>query len=173
MTRRTPIRSALFIVPAAIAIACSDNTPAGLKSGDGSSLGSGTSGGGISGPGANTQGSSTAADTFSLVVHVTVRPAGGDTTHGSPIAGATATLTKTQWTFIKGNGADTMSGTTVTVGRAITDANGDARFDQLPADLYRANVAAPEGSGLGSSASSIELLHVAKGFLPIVLKPVQ
>ena len=174
MTHKTAIRSALFILPVAIALACSDNTPAGLKSGDGSSAGSsGTSGGGISGSGTNTQGSSTAADTFSLIVHVTIRPANGDTLHGSPIAGATTTLTKTQWTFIKGNGADTMSGTTVTVGRATTDANGDAHFDQLSADLYRANVVAPEGSGLGPSTSTIELVHVAKGFLPIVLKPIQ
>ncbi len=174
MTHKTAIRSALVILPVAIALACSDNTPAGLNRGDGSSLGSsGNSSSGTSGSGANTQGSSTAADTFSLVVHVTIRPATGDTLHGSPITGATATLTKTQWTFIKGNGADTMSGTTVTVGRATTDANGDARFDQLPADLYRANVVAPDGSGLGSSTSTIQLLHVAKGFLPIVLKPIQ
>jgi hypothetical protein len=81
------------------------------------------------------------------------------------------TLTKTEWTFIQGNGGDTMSGHTVTVGAKNTDANGDAQFDQLSADLYRAAVTRPGSNSRDSVASSIQLVGVAKGFLPITLRP--
>jgi hypothetical protein len=166
----TVIRLSLAILPIAIAAACGDNRIVGVGSGDRSTLGTGA---GIGGSGTNTQGPSAAADTFSLVVHVSVRPTGADTLHGAPVAGATATLTRTEWTFIKGNGADTMSGHTVNVGSANTDANGDARFDKLSPDLYRATVTAPEGSGLDAGTATIELVRVAKGFLPIALKPIR
>jgi hypothetical protein len=171
MRHSTVIRRSLaMILPVAIAIACTDNHIAGV-SGGGSSIGAdGNPGSGTSGSGTNTQGSPTAADTFNLLIHVTIRPTTADTLHGTPVAGATATLTKTEWTFIHGNGGDTMSGHTVTVGRATTDANGDARFDKLPADLYRVIAAGPTGSGLDSGVATIELLHVANGVLPITLR---
>jgi hypothetical protein len=168
----TVIRLSLAILPVAIATACGDNRIVGVGSGDHSSLGAGGTESGIGGSGTNSQGSA-AADTFSLVVHVTVPSTTADTLHGTPVAGATATLTKTEWTFIKGNGADTMSGHTVTVGHANTDANGDARFDKLPPDLYRATVTGPTGSGLDAATATLELLHVANGFLPITLKPIR
>jgi hypothetical protein len=170
MRRSAVIRLSLAVVlPVAIATACSDSPATGVVPGDGSSLGTGgKSGSGTSGSGTNTQGSPTAADSFSLVVHVTTRPATGDTSAGISVAGATATLTKTEWTFIHGNGGDTMSGHTVTVGSQTTDANGDAHFAQLSADLYRVIVTRPGTSD--SASSSIELLHVAKGYLPIVLR---
>jgi hypothetical protein len=173
MKRSAVIRLSLAIVlPIAIATACSDKQPTGLSSGDNSSIGTGgNSGSGTSGSGTNPQGSPTAADTFSLIVHVTIPTTIGDTLHGTPVAGATTTISRTEWTFIKGNGGDTMSGHTVIAGRATTDANGDAHFDQLPADVYHIIAKGPDGSGLDSGFSNIVLVNVAKGFVPIMLKP--
>ena len=88
------------------------------------------------------------------------------------MAGATATLTKTEWTFIHGNGGDTLSGRTVTVGSKTTDANGDAQFDHLPADLYRVTATRPGNNGLDSGVvQTVQLLTVAKAFVPVVLRP--
>src|SRR3954463_7821667 len=112
MKRSAAIRLSLAIVlPVAIATACGDNRIAGLTSGDGSSGGNnGNTSSGTSGSGTNTQGSPTAADTFSLVVHVTTRPPAGDSLQGPPVSGATTTISKTEWTLIHGNGGDTASG---------------------------------------------------------------
>jgi hypothetical protein len=171
MRRTAVIRLSLAIVlPVAIATACNDNPISGVNPGNNPSLGSGSSGSGSSGSGTNTQGSQSAADTFSLLVHVTVRPTTGDTLRGTPVAGATATLTKTEWTFIHGNGGDTMSGHTVTVGSKTTDANGDALFDHLSPDLYHVTATRP-GALDSSPATSVELINVAKAFVPIVLRP--
>jgi hypothetical protein len=155
------------LLPLAMATACTDSGISGLASGDDAP---GTGGAGTSG-GTNTQGAPTAADTFSLTVHVTVPSTSGDTLHGTPVAGASVTLTRTEWTFIHGNGADTMSGHTVTVGTKTTDANGDVQFDRLPGDLYRVAVTRSGSTIPDSVVSTIELLHVAKGFLPITLRP--
>src|SRR4029079_12297592 len=115
--------------------------------------GTGNSGAGT-GSGTSTQGSPSAADTFSLVVHVSVRGPTGDTLHGTPVAGATATLTKTEWTFIHGNGGDTMSGRTLTVGSKTTAGNGEAHFDPRPADLYRVTARRPGSGALDSAVAA-------------------
>ena len=168
MKRSAVIRLSLAIIlPVAIATACSDKQISGLSSGDGSSLGpAGASGG----SGTNTQGSPTAADTFSLVVHVVVGTTAADTLHGTPVAGATATLSKNEWTFVHGNGGDTAYGHMVTVGRGTTDANGDAHFDGLSPDVYHVIVKRP-GNDLDSAFSNIVLVNVSKGVVPVVLRP--
>jgi len=170
MKRSAVIRLSLAVVlPVAIATACSDNGTSGVAPSD-PSLGTGNPG--SSGSGTSTPGSPSAADTFSLTVHVIVRGPTGDTLHGTPVAGATATLTKTEWTFIHGNGGDTMSGRTVTVGSKTTDANGDAQFDHLPADLYRVTATRPGNNGLDSGVvQTVQLLNVSKAFVPVVLRP--
>jgi len=172
MRHRALIRlSVAVVLPVAIATACSDSGLSGVAPSDNGLVGTGNSGAGT-GSGTNTQGSPSAADTFSLVVHVIVRGPTGDTLHGTPVAGATATLTKTEWTFIHGNGGDTMSGRTVTVGSKTTDANGDAQFDHLPADLYRVTARRPGSGALDSAvAARVQLLNVSKAFVPIVLRP--
>lgn len=168
MKRSAVVRLSLAtILPIAIATACSDNGNSVVSPQDNPLLGAANGG---SGSGTNTQGSPTAADTFSLIVHVTMRQPGADTLHGTPVAGVTATLTKTEWTFIHGNGGDTMSGKTVTVGSKQTDANGNAQFDQLSADLYRVLVTRPGSNSPDSVASSIQLINVAKAVVPVVLK---
>lgn len=166
--RHAIIRLSLAVVlPVAIATACGDSGISGLSPGNDSSLGTGNTGSGTSGPG-----SQSAADTFSLIVHVVVRQPGADTLHGTPVAGATATLTKTEWTFIHGIGGDTMSGHTVTVGSKTTDANGDAQFDHLSADVYRVTATRQSSSGLDSGVvQMVQLLNVSKAFVPIVLRP--
>ena len=168
MKRSAVIRLSLAtILPVAIATACSDNGSSVVSPRDDRSLGAANGG---AGSGTNTQGSPAVADTFSLVVHVITRQPGSDTLHGTPVAGATATLTKTEWTFIHGNGGDTMSGKTVTVGSKTTDANGNAQFDQLSADLYRVLVTRPGSNSPDSTASTIQLINVAKAVVPVVLR---
>ena len=169
MRRTAVIRLSLAVVlPVAIATACGDNGISALSPSTDPSLGTGNTGPGTSGSGS----SRSAADTFSLIVHVIVRSPTGDTLHGTPVAGATATLTKTEWTFIHGNGGDTMSGRTVTVGSKTTDANGDAQFDHLPADLYRVTATRQGSNGADSGvAQTVQLLNVSKAFVPIVLRP--
>ena len=171
MNRNAIIRLSLAVVlPVAIATACSDSGISGVSPGSDPSLGTGNAG--SSGSGTSTQGSPAAADTFSLIVHVIVRGPTGDTLHGTPVAGATATLTKTEWTFIHGNGGDTMSGRTVTVGSKTTDANGDAQFDHLSADLYRVTATRPGSNAPDSGAAQmVQLLNVSKAFVPVVLRP--
>ena len=170
MRRTAVIRLSLAVVlPVAIATACRDTSISGVSPTNDPSLGTGSPG--ASGSGA-TKGSPSAADTFSLLVHVIVRGPTGDTLHGTPVAGATATLVKTEWTFIHGNGGDTMSGRTVTVGSKTTDANGDAQFDHLSADLYHVTARRPGSGALDSTvAVSVQLTNVSKAFVPIVLRP--
>jgi hypothetical protein len=152
--------SLALVLPVAIATACSDSGLSGVSPRDNPVAGTGNSGAGT-GSGTSTQGSPSAADTFSLVVHVIVRGPSGDTLHGTPVAGATATLTKTEWTFIHGNGGDTMSGRTVTVGSKPTDANGDAQFDHLSPDLYHVTAIRPGSAALDSAiAASVQLMNV-------------
>jgi hypothetical protein len=95
-------------------------------------------------------GSPTAGDTFSLTVHVMRGSSTTDTINGVPVSGAAVRISKTVWTFIHGNGADTMSGADVEVATGGTDANGDIRFEKLSADLYRIQADGPAGSSLES-----------------------
>ena len=170
MRHTTVIRLFFAICSVAIVAACGDNRLVGVSPGDQSSLGSGGTGTGTSGSGTNPQGSPTAADTFSLIVHVTTIPVVGAST-GNPVPGATATVMTNEWTFVKGNGADTAFGRFVTVGRAMTDANGDARFDRLPPNIYHVIATAPDGSGLDSAVANVQLTDVPKALVPLVLRP--
>ena len=167
--RRTAavIRLSLAVVlPVAIATACGDSGIAGVSPTNGPSLGIGNTG-----PGTSGSGSASKADTFSLIVHVIVRAPGNDTLYGTPVAGATATLSKTVWTFIHGNGGDTASGHSVTAGSKTTDANGDAQFDHLSADVYRVVATRPGNNGLDSGVvQSVQLLNVSKAFVPVFLR---
>jgi len=170
MRRNAVIRLSLAVVlPVAIATACADSGISGVSPSDNPNLGTGNPG--SSGSGSSTQGSPSAADTFSLIVHVIVRSPTGDTLHGTPVAGAMATLRRTEWTFIHGNGGDTMSGHIVTVGSKTTDANGDALFDHLPADVYRVTATRPGVSTDSGVVQSVQLLNVSKAFVPVILRP--
>ena len=166
MRRTAVIRLSLALVlPVAIATACADSGISGVSPRKDSSPGAGNTG-----PGSSGSGSASAADTFSLLVHVIVRTPGGDTLHGTPVSGATATLSKNEWTFVHGNGGDTAYGHIVTVGTKTTDANGDALFDHLPADVYRVTATRP-GTADSGIVQMVQLLNVSKAFVPVVLRP--
>ena len=163
-------------LPVAIAISgCGDsNNPAGLSAGGGSSGNGGQSGssGGTSGQGNNgTRTPPTAADSFTLSVHVGSGPSITDADHSIPVAGAAVSIFKTEWTFIThGTGADTMSGREVQVGSAITDSEGNVRFEKLSQDLYRIQADGPADSGLESRWVRAELLRQANVSVPLILK---
>ena len=170
LVRRRAVARLAFILltPIAIAAACTDNAASGLapdapgaNSGAGDLGGNWTQGGKTSSP--------AAGDTFSLTVHVLAGASITDTINGVPVPGAAVRLSKTVWTFIHGNGADTMSGHYVEVTTATTDANGDIRFEKLPADLYRIQADGPTGSGLESRWLKREVLLVANVRVPLVL----
>ena len=134
-----------------------------------SSSGAGNSdgNGGNSRQGGNTS-SRAPGDTFSLIVHV-VRGSSTTDTSGGPVSGAAVRISKNVWTFIHGNGGDTISGADVDVATGGTDANGDIRFEKLSPDLYRIQADGPTGSGLASRWVKQELLHVANVRVPLVL----
>jgi hypothetical protein len=166
---RTVARLAfILLTPIAIAAACTDNAASalgpdarGANSGAGDLGGNSTQGGKTSSP--------TAGDTFSVTVHVLAGASTTDTINGVPVPGAAVRISKTVWTFIHGNGADTMSGADVEVATGRTDAKGDIRFEKLSADLYRIQADGPAGSSLESRWLKRELLLVANVRVPLVL----
>lgn len=166
-----------FILLASVAIvaaACADNGASNLAPGSpGAQSSSGTGNSDGNSGGNSTQGGKTSSpapgDTFSLTVHVLRGASAADTINGAPVSGAAVRISKTVWTYIHGNGADTMSGADVEVGTGSTDANGDIRFDKLSLDLYRIQADGPTGSGLESRWVKRELLHVANVRVPLVL----
>ena len=171
LVRRRAVARLAFILLTSVAIAaaaCTDNAASalapdapGANSGTGNFGGDSTHGGKTSSP--------TAGDTFSLTVHVLAGASTTDTINGFPVPGAAVRLSKTVWTFIHGNGADTMSGADVEVATGRTDANGDIRFEKLSADLYRIQADGPTGSSLESRWIKREVLLVANVRVPLVL----
>lgn len=163
----------LFTAVAIVAVACGDNGASNLAPGTPgarSSNGTGNSGGnGGNSPQGGKTSSPAAGDTFSLTVHVVSGQSAADTNSGVPVPGAAIRISKTVWTFIRGNGGDTLSGADVEVGTGATDANGDIHFDKLSLDLYRIQADGPTGSGLESRWVKRELLHVANVRVPLVL----
>jgi len=159
-----------FILLASIAIAaaaCTDNSDSGLAP-DGHGANAGGDVGGNSTQGGKTS-SPAPGDTFSLTVHVVKGSSTTDTINGVPVPGAAVRISKTVWTFIHGNGADTMSGADVEVATGGTDANGDIRFEKLSPDLYRIQADGPTGSSLESRWLKREVLLVANVRVPLVL----
>ena len=159
----------ILLTPVAMAVACSDNAGSGLAPGASGAPSSSTNGnsGGNSTQGG--QSSPAAGDTFSLTVHVMGGASVTDTINGVPVSDAAVRISKTVWTFIHGNGADTMSGADVEVATGRTDANGDIRFEKLSPDLYRIQADGPAASGLESRWVKREVLHVAAVRVPLVL----
>jgi hypothetical protein len=86
---------------------------------------------------------------FNLKVVALGAIAGADTSSAERMTGATVTVLR-----IGGISGDTLA-TPETVGTATTDANGEAKFTQLPGGFYTIRVAPPSGSAYAAAQTSI------------------
>jgi hypothetical protein len=185
LTKQKVTRDAASILAAAaivVALACSDsstseplkrvnnNTPGGGGAGDSSTTVGGTDG--------NPTDSSTSGNpapkpvpNFTLLVHVgTPHVGAADTLANDPLAGATVTVSKFDYVFTGGNGADSVHITETPVANATTDGNGEANFPNLKGDPgLVVTVSPPAGVNLASGRVLLPQAYAATMKTTIIL----
>ena len=186
MTKQKVTRDAASILAAAaivVALACSDsstseplkrvnnNTPGGGGAGDSSTT--------VGGTGGNPTDSSTSGNpapkpvpNFTLLVHVgTPHVGAADTLANDPLAGATVTVSKFDYVFTGGNGADSVHITETPVANATTDGNGEASFPNLKGDPgLVVTVSPPAGVNLASGRVLLPQAYAATMKTTIILR---
>ena len=101
---------------------------------------------------------------FSLKVVALGAIVGADTSHAERVAGAAVTIVRTG-----GISGDTLA-TPETLGTGTTDANGEAKFTQLPGGFYTIRVVPPIGSPYTASQTSIIPPRYADIFVTVTMR---